>query len=294
MEKFFNIYFGEHQELFNINLLVKDVKKIIKNITGIEENNQRIAVSFNINGENNYFWNFQHLKVYDITKYNLELSSEGYKTSIAIDLRKKIQEFKQIISELTKIPIPRQKFFLNDKELNSDDIVVNEDLIKNNFYAKITKELNNTIYIKFPNSEIKQITTDLNYTGLELLKQIYNNSDNLNMKYGLIYKNKYLALENLLISSGIQNGDLIEIIDRKSLIEFILYVKTLASKTIPIYVTPCDSIGNVKYLIQEKEGIPIDQQRLVYDGIQLEDNKTIEDYNIKEESTIHLILRLRG
>lgn len=293
MKKFSNIYFAEHQELFNIDLLVKDVKKIIKNITGIEEKNQRIGVSFNINADNNYFWNNQNLIVYDISKYNLELSSEGYKTNIAIDLRKKIKELKQIIFELTNISISRQQFFLNDKELNSEDIVVHEDLIKNNFYAKIKRELNNSIYIKY-NSEIKQITTDLHYTGLELLKQIHNNSDNLNIKYGLIYKNKYLALGNLLISSGIQDGDLIELIDRKSLKEFLLYVKSLTNEVIPIYVAPCDSIRTFKYLIQLKKGIPIDEQRLVYNGIQLEDNRTIDDYNFKEESTIHLILRLRG
>ena len=76
--------------------------------------------------------------------------------------------------------------------------------------------------------------------------------------------------------------------------EFILNIRRFSNNIIPIYVTPCDSIGNVKYLIQLKEGIPIDQQRLVYNGIQLEDNRTIEDYNIKEELTIHLILRLRG
>ena len=293
MEQFYTIFFLQHPELFNQNLLVKDVKQIIKRITGIKIKNQRIGVSFNINEDDNYFWNFQHLKVYDISKYNLELSSEGYKTNIAIDLRKKIKELKQIIFELTKVPISRQQFFLNDKELNSEDIVVHEDLIKNNFYAKIKNELNNTIYVKY-NSEIKQITTDLYYTELELLKQIDDNTDNLNIKYGLIYKNKYLALENLLISSGIQNGDLIELIDRKSLKEFILNIKRLTNNIIPIYVAPCDSIGNVKYFIQLKEGIPIDQQRLVYNGIQLEDNRTIEDYNIKEESTIHLILRLRG
>jgi hypothetical protein len=294
MDKFSNIYFAEHQELFNSHLLVKDVKNIIKKITGIEEKNQRIGVSFNIyNDDDQYFWNYQGLIVYDISKYNLELSSEGYKTNIVVDLRKKIKELKQNIYELTNISISRQQIFLNDKELNSEDIVEHEDLIKNNFYAKIKRELNNSIYIKY-NSEIKQITTDLHYTGLELLKQIHNNSDNLNIKYGLIYKNKYLALGNLLISSGIQNGDLIELIDRKSLKEFLLYVKTLTNKVIPIYVAPCDSIRTFKHLIELKEGIPINEQRLVYNRIQLEDNRTIEDYNFKEESTINLILRIRG
>ena len=60
---FHEIAFLVHQELFNKKLLVKDVKKIIKNITGIKEENQRIKVSFNINDDDNYFWNFQHILV---------------------------------------------------------------------------------------------------------------------------------------------------------------------------------------------------------------------------------------
>ena len=53
------IHFLEHKELFNGNLLVKDVKKIIKEITGIQEENQNIKVSFKINEDDDYFWNYQ-------------------------------------------------------------------------------------------------------------------------------------------------------------------------------------------------------------------------------------------
>jgi ubiquitin len=71
-----------------------------------------------------------------------------------------------------------------------------------------------------------------------------------------------------------------------------LFVKTLTGKTVSIEVEEGESIEDVKAKIAEKEGIPAEQQRLIFGGQQLQDSKTLDDYNVGDDATLHLVLRL--
>ena len=277
------INLNDNPVLLNPKLKIKDIKARIKAITNIEEKNQKFQIKFDFalnNCNEELFWKYVTIQVYNAAEYRTSLTRNTYHEDIILDLNKKIGELKKIVSEQTKVPVHRIDFQIYQRELN-DNIKINSyNLFEEKLLVKINKSSINKIKIKYPDNEIKEIKTDLYNTGMEFLEEIQGDKiiKNNDIEYYILFNNEKINVDNTLINAGVKDGDIIELKYRGNKYE--IFIKTLTGNTLIFNVEPSDKIIYIKSLIHYFEGIPCDQQVLIYGGKQLEETRTFNNYGI--------------
>ena len=296
MEKLeFSKLLNSYPNILKSSFKIKDLKKIIKEKTGINEIDQQFKIScdeFINKKDDDSLWRNLIIKVYNISNFGINISKSTYNRTIPLNLNYNIGQLKKDVYKKIGVPIDRQIFMRNQIELIDNYVIKDDNLFENNYSIKLSKSLDKSlIYLDYLNSKKEEIYFDLYSTGIELLEQIKNKTinDSSEIEYNLIFNKKTFLFKELLINLGIKPGDTIELKQRSV---YQIFVKTMTGKIFTLYVDHNDTFEIIKYFILLKEGIPIDNQRFLFEGRQLEDNRTLADYNIQKESTLFLILRL--
>ena len=229
-----------------------------------------------------------HLELVNLSKIKVDLNVPDLPRPFTIDLScsDSISDIKNKITGTFKIPYDNYTIYYDSNPIESYNFFLKKIVNLNKYPIQLTLDLKITL----PKTVNVQINSKL--VEIDLLKPVRYLAEKYNALL-FVKSNRYgyMSENELLIQNNIKENDIIEIRGKRSK----LYIRTLTLKCIGIDdIEFSKKVFELQEKIQDKEGIPPDQQRLIFEGKQLEENRTLNDYSIYEGDLLHLVLRLRG